>query len=264
MKTNPRAKHFRTMYVDAFAGTGKMEYLPTNQAALFEQPRIELKGSAARALEVSPEFDKYVFIELNSARFQELSKLKKKFPAKAGRIEVHNEEANRFLQQLCATTEWRRWRAVVILDPFAMNVSWSTVESLAQTRAVDMWWLFPCGAFNRLLTRDKKPPEKWSAAVTRICGTTEWLSRFYEPRVQSGLFGAMSSENKIIGFEGISEFLLERLSSVFAKVVKKPLVLVNSHNSPIFMLFFAAGNPTGAPTAVKIANSVIQHSGNKN
>lgn len=262
LKTNARAKFLRTMYVDAFAGSGRMDYVPTEQVPLFEAPKEYLKGSAARALEVTPEFDRYIFIEANKARCDELSKLKQQFPQKAERIDIHNEDANIFLEKWCATTDWTRWRAVVLLDPFAMNVAWKTVESLADTRGVDMWWLFPCGAFNRLLTRHKKPPTRWAEALTRICGTAEWEERFYKTSAEPGLFGSIHSQDKTAGFENINQFLLDRLASIFAGVVERPLFLVNSNNSPIFMLFFAASNPKGAPTAVKIANSVIKHSGN--
>jgi three-Cys-motif partner protein len=149
----------------------------------------------------------------------------------------------------------------VLLDPFAMDVSWKTVEALARTQGIDMWWLFPCGAFNRLLTKDKKPPPKWSDALTRICGTTEWEERFYKTSEKQSLFGPIPSEDKIAGFENINRFLRERLATIFAGVVDRSLFLVNSNNSPIFMLFFAASNPKGAAAAVKIANWVIKNSG---
>jgi len=263
LKRNPRAKHLSTMYVDAFAGSGRMDYAPSKQAQLFEASKQPyLKGSAARALEVTPEFDKYIFIESKKSRCEELQKLKQKFPQKEQRIDVHNEDANTFLMKWCTATDWTKWRAVVLLDPFAMNVAWKTVEALARTHAVDMWWLFPCGAFNRLLTKGKKPPPKWSAALTRICGTNEWEERFYRASEQPGLFGSIHSEDKTAGFEIINQFLRERLATVFAGVVDRPLFLVNSNNSPMFMLFFAASNPRGAVPAVKIANWVIQHSGN--
>jgi three-Cys-motif partner protein len=260
---NSRARHFSTMYVDAFAGSGRMQFIPTGQAKLFEgSEQISLKGSATRALEVRPEFNQYIFIETKKARCNQLLQLKQEFPEKQERIHVHNTDANAYLINWCAITDWNKWRAVVLLDPFAMNVSWETVETLAKTQAVDMWWLFPCGAFNRLLTKGKKPPPNWSAALTRICGTTEWEERFYKSNEKIGLFGPIRSEDKTAGFELINQFLRERLASVFAGVVDRPLFLVNSNNSPIFMLFFASSNPKGASTAVRIANWVIRHSGN--
>jgi three-Cys-motif partner protein len=68
LTTNPRAKHFSTIYLDAFAGSGKMQYLPTSQAKLFDSSKeTDLKGSASRALEVTPEFNRYIFIETSKA-----------------------------------------------------------------------------------------------------------------------------------------------------------------------------------------------------
>ncbi len=260
--TNPQARHFKTIYVDAFAGTGRISYLPDEQADLFVHERDEyVKGSATRALEVEPGFDKYVFIESEPAKCAELRALRGQFPDKSTRIEIRNEEANKFLRGWCASTDWKSWRAVVLLDPFAMDVGWETIEALAETKGVDLWWLFSCGAFNRLLTKGTKPPRKWADALTRVCGTSDWEERFYRTALDEGLFGPMQVEEKISGFAEINFFLRERLKSVFIGVAKQPLYLVNSNNTPLFMLFFAASNPKGAVIATRIANWIIEHSG---
>ena len=259
---NPGARHFSTMYVDAFAGTGRIAYMPDLQDALFRDREQYVKGSAARALEVKPEFNRYIFIESDPDRYAVLEQLKVAHPEKSERIEVRNEDANLFLKRWCAQTDWKRWRAVVLLDPYAMDVPWSTIEALARTKGIDLWWLFPCGAFNRLLTRGAKPPQPWRDALTRICGTDAWEQRFYEVQTHDGLFGPMQTEQKISSFAGINAFLRERLESIFVGVAKQPLYLVNSQNTPIFMLFFAASNPKGAATATRIANWIIEQSGN--
>ncbi len=248
--------------MDAFAGTGKIEFEPDDQALLFGQREEYVEGSAMRALAVKPEFDKYIFIESDARRCEQLRSLRESFPDKAGRIFVHNEDANTFLLKWCAQTDWNRWRAVVLLDPFAMNVSWDTVSALAATHGVDFWWLFACGAFNRLLTRAKKPPASWAKVLTRVCGTSDWEERFYRSHQEPGLYGPMETDEKVSAFKDIHEFLTERLQSVFVKVANRPLYLVNSTNTPIFMLFFASSNPKGARTAVKIADWIIKNSGN--
>ena len=43
---------------------------------------------------------------------------------------------------------------------------------------------------------------------------------------------------------------------IFARVAPKPYVLRNSKNTPLNLFCFAAGNPKGAPTAVKIAQEI--------
>src|SRR5437016_2140181 len=40
-------------------------------------------------------------------------------------------------------------------------------------------------------------------------------------------------------------------------VSDKPRVLANSSNIPLYLLCFAAGNPAGAPVALKIANHLL-------
>lgn len=62
---------------------------------------------------------------------------------------------------------------------------------------------------------------------------------------------------KEAGFDKIGKFFIERLETVFTKVAQNPLLLYNSKNVPIYLLCFAAGNPRGAPTAVKIAQDIL-------
>ncbi|WP_375494674.1 hypothetical protein [uncultured Nostoc sp.] len=40
---------------------------------------------------------------------------------------------------------WRSNRAVLFLDPFGMQIPWSTIEAIAHTEAIDLWYLFPLG-----------------------------------------------------------------------------------------------------------------------
>ena len=51
---------------------------------------------------------------------------------------------------------------------------------------------------------------------------------------------------------------MKRLKTVFAQVAPNPLILTNSKEVPIYLLCFAAGNPKGAPTAVKIAKDILK------
>jgi hypothetical protein len=56
--------------------------------------------------------------------------------------------------------------------------------------------------------------------------------------------------------EKIQEFIQERLGQCFARVAEG-LVLRNSRSSPLYSLCFAAANERGAPTAVKIAQNIL-------
>lgn len=56
----------------------------------------------------------------------------------------------------------------------------------------------------------------------------------------------------------VASDFLGRLESVFEKTVEYPLIPHNSKHSPMYALCFAAGNPKGAPTAVKIASHLVR------
>jgi three-Cys-motif partner protein len=269
MQKNLRAQHFTTVYVDAFAGTGhRVESKPGAQAGEPLFPELAeadaqqfLKGSARIALEQNPGFDKYIFIESNPAHCAELEKLRDDFPEKADRIEIHHGVANAFLDGWCQRTDWRKHRAVVFLDPYGMQVDWVTVEAIAKTEAIDLWFLFALGsAFNRLLTTKKPPPEVWANALTRTFGTDAWKDAFYPKKQTLGLFDTIETQEKDADFDAIGRFFVDRLKTVFCKVAENPLPLRNSTNVPIYLLCFAANNPKGASTAVKIASHVLRRS----
>jgi three-Cys-motif partner protein len=267
-KKNVRASYFTIIYVDAFAGTGqRVESAGSRGKAAGGTLRDEddsdaealQKGSAIIALEVDPPFDRYVFIEKRAKRVSELEALRREFPDKAPKIQVERADANEYLKQWCERTDWQRHRAVVFLDPYGMQVAWATIEAIAATKAIDLWILFPLGmAVNRLLTKHQPPPKKWGDALTRTFGTDAWRQEFYPKKKEATLFGEEETERKETDFERIGRFFMERLKGSFAKVAPNPLVMTNSKGVPIYLLCFAAGNPKGAPTAVKIAKYILQ------
>jgi len=257
-------KPFTRTYVDAFAGTGyrvqkQREFGVPNLFAEVHDADTQglLKGSAKLALEVEPPFDRFVFVETDGDKVAELKRLKAEHPDKAGQIQIIRADANAFLQEYCDKQDWRGRRAVVFLDPFATEVTWNTVEAIARTRAIDVWILFPLMALNRLLAND--PKKSFKKRLDAIFGTGEWFQRFYHTSRLPDVFGqSVEKIQKACDFRSIGGFYQERLRSVFAGVAGKSRVWNNSRHSPLFQLFFAAGNPKGAPIAVRIANHLLK------
>lgn len=263
---NPRAQKLTPIYVDAFAGTGYRSKprridAQTPLFAELTEPEADafLKGSAQIALEVDPSFKQYVFIEQDAGRAGELENLKLRFPAKAQAITIVQEEANVYLKGWCEQADWHICRAVMFLDPYGMQVDWPLIEAIARTQAIDLWLLFPLGvAVNRLLTKDEPPPADWADALTRILGTDQWKEAFYPVRRERTLFGEEETHAKEADFDKIGQFFVNRLKTVFNKVAENPLPLRNSRNVPLYLLCFAAGNPRGAPTAIRIAQDILR------
>lgn len=164
--TNERARYFRRWYVDAFAGTGLRNQRPDDDGPetlpLFESdPDVDgfTKGSARIALEIEPPFHRYLFIDKDPEFAAALRELTAQFPEVSNQVEIENADANTVLVDWAHRVDWHRNRAVVFLDPYGMQVEWATIEILAETKAVDLWILFPLGqGLNRLLTTDGPHP----------------------------------------------------------------------------------------------------------
>lgn len=258
---------FHLIYIDAFAGTGyRTLKRDENQSELLlpdlAQPDSQhfANGSARIALEIQPRFNEYIFIEKDPARCSELESTKTEFPSAASDILVINADANAYLKQLCRETEWmrRRRRAVLFLDPFGMQVEWDTIVSIANTKAIDLWLLFPLGiGVNRLLRRDGNIDSAFRSRLDSIFGTTDWFDAFYQTYTAENLFGSGTQIRKVSDFHTIERYFVERLRTVFAGVADNPLPLYNSRNNPLYLLCFASSNPKGAPTAIHIAEHVL-------
>jgi three-Cys-motif partner protein len=256
---------FRLMYVDAFAGTGyrgsKADKFTVG--GLFEMPEVDelVKGSARIALEVDPPFDQYVFIEKNKRRFAALKRLETEFPERRDRMRFVQKEANTAIQELCHTTDWRTIRAVMFLDPYGMQVDWQTIETIAATRCIDLWYLFPAGmGVVRLTPRHGDIPQNWQARLDRMLPDSGWRDVFYVEEEERDLFGnLMPVRKKATDIARIEAYLLRNMKAIFAGVAEHGLPLRNSRNQCMYLLVFASGNPKGAPIALKIAQHILKN-----
>lgn len=152
---NSSARHFETIYVDAFAGTGSRasrEDIDSEVIPSDKDSQSYRQGSVSIALELDSPFHQYFLIDKNPDHAQELNRLAENYPER--KITIAPGDANDVLRSWCADFDARKSRAVVFLDPYGMQVEWPTIEAIASTQAVDMWLLFPLGqAVNRLLTK---------------------------------------------------------------------------------------------------------------
>ena len=261
-------QYFKFAYIDAFAGTGyREEKAPTekDQIFLFEKEDMnEIKnytdGSARIALKITPEFDKYIFIESSKKHFLELNKLKGENKDKMHKIQIINTDANSYIKDICSNYKWKEHRAVMFLDPYGMQVEWDTIKAIASTEAIDLWYLFPLGVgVNRLLKKESdRVPDSWSKRLDIILGTQDWRSAFYKNIEEDTLFGVKMRSVKSADFSKITAFFVARLKTIFAGVADNPLLLFNSRNNPLYLLCFASGNPRGAKTAIKIAQDILK------
>lgn len=261
-----KTRSFVYAYIDAFAGTGyrtlKKDEADNEYMLSFleDDTKDFIDGSARIALKVTPRFSRYIFVEKDSERLQQLSALKVDFPHLADDIRIVHSDANSYLQKICQKkVNWVSRRAVLFLDPFGMQVQWQTLEAIANTEAIDLWLLFPLGvAVNRMLKKDAKIPQKWEERLNDLFGTDDWKQAFYETKTIYTLFGEETRVEKVGDpFKSISQYFVERLRAIFPGVAPNPLPLYNSRNNPLYLLCFASGNKKGSKTAIKIAQDIL-------
>ena len=166
-----------------------------------------------------------------------------------------NSDANKQIEMLAkAMHNDNSLAALVLLDPFGMQVDWKPVEQLKGTRT-DLWILIPTGVIvNRLL--DRKCELTHAEKLTSFFGKDEDFLRdyFYKRKKVDTLFGETEIIEKVKKpIEKIAELYIEQLKTIFDYVTEKPLVLYNTRNTPIFHFACASNNQT----AIKIASQII-------
>jgi three-Cys-motif partner protein len=255
---------FDLWYIDAFAGTGyRTIHHPARPAGLFgseEEPaKRELRrGSAQIAIEVKPNFDFLVFIEKREDFAHELENLRARYPDR--RIQVVNGEANAALLSLLQNNSWKSVRAVLFLDPYGMHVDWTTLDEVAKTRAIDVWYLFPLSGFYRQMPKahSKLDYEKRSA-LNRIFGTNSWEDAFYpKPVRMHTLYGEdtvvrMPRRGRISDYE---KYAKERLETIFGAVLK-PMRLPRERGPTRYLLFLCISSRNSR--AIEIASRIGNH-----
>jgi three-Cys-motif partner protein len=249
---------FSLAYVDCFAGSG---YRTTSDDAEdiedHETSDAFKDGSARIALKKTPGFDQFYFVEKDPSRFADLRKTLDEFPSK--RITISKNDANDFISEFCAQS-WRSTRAVMFLDPYGMQVDWSSLETIAKTGAVDLWILIPIGIGpNRLLVKDGTISQSWEDKLSRFfgCSKESWYEDLYPKTGQMGLFEDEPEERKKLSLNGIANYIRGRLESIFEHVAPNPRPIGPPKNPEMYYLFFAASNEKGGKIAVRIADHLL-------
>jgi len=246
-KPSPQ-RQFTRIYIDAFAGTGECE-IRTD-----EQTVATIAGSAKIALETVPAFDEVHLVDLNPAHVEELNRLASMYSTT---VEVHLDEANSAINKLLARN-WKNSRGVIFLDPYGMTVPWTTLERIAATKALDVWYLFPLSAIYRQAATNfaKVDPGK-AKALDAVLGTQDWRVHFYQEDAQAGLLSAEQDKVRTYGSTEIALYVRDRLAQVFIGWVSEPLYLRSTKDAPLFALFCCISNP--APSAVDLAKRIANH-----
>jgi three-Cys-motif partner protein len=251
---------FDLWYIDGMAGTGERTETRVRGGLLGEPHEVRVEvfaGSAKRALAVRPPFHHFVFIEEDPRRCEALDALKRQYPDID--IRILPGDANEVLKDLIGRPPWTRKdeglaRGVVFLDPYAMQVDWSTLAVLAKTRVLDVWYLFPLQAVIRQLAYSYSGIGAKEPKLDRVLGP-EWRELYEMPEPvldQASLFDLDPNEEdgelrRAATKRQVEAWFHGRLKSVFA-YSSTPLPILTTSRRQDFSLFLAVANPGKAAT----------------
>lgn len=257
---------WKLIYFDGFAGSGSrnedtssednqlmIDLIDEHQIAAEEL--TPYKGAAERVLNIVQDgFDFYYFIDKDAASSCQLQEKLASYQ-KDKRLEFRHSDANIEVSKLAdAMRKNSKLKALVLLDPFGMQVDWSSIERLKGT-STDLWILIPTGVIvNRLL--DRKCKLTHIEKLTSFFGKDEAFLRnyFYSTHQDMTLFGDVEVIEKVKEpIRKIAELYIQQMKTIFKHVTEQPLVLYNTRNAPIFHFACASNNES----AIKIAHEII-------
>ncbi|HBP37726.1 MAG TPA: hypothetical protein DD640_03105 [Clostridiales bacterium] len=241
--------HFRRIYIDAFAGTGSVDIKVDGK-------EITIDGSARIALSGTCPFDEYIFVEQNSERAYELLKLKNEYPGR--NIKIYSEDCNEMIQQICRDRNLKYSRVLLFLDHYSTEVAWSTIKEISATDVIDLWYLFPLSAMNRMMPKNGRVTEGSERKLNSLFGDDTWKNLYQKPK-QISLFENDEDKERQTNNKQVIEYIYNKLNSIFEFVIDEPMILRNSKNSPLFALFFAMTNqsPKAKYLARKLATEIL-------
>lgn len=259
------AYDWKLIYFDGFAGSGTKDNDENSELLneLFSDNHFDeldvYKGSAERILNIVQRgFDFYYFIDKdeksNNILKERLLETTNKYVQ--NQLNFRANDANQEIVKLAnALHQNSKYKSLVLLDPFGMQIKWQTIELLKDT-GTDLWILIPTGVIvNRLL--DRKGKLKSIEKLTSFFGMSEDIIRnsFYKSAKANTLFGEEEIIQKIEEpIKKIAELYIDKLKNCFKFVTEHSLVLYNSKNVPIYHFAFASNNEN----AKKIAGQIIK------
>ena len=248
-KFNPK-KH----YIDCFSGTGEVEIGTGNS----------IDGSARRMLD--KDFQCFHFVEKNPDYIKQLEN-QLRGNEKFNKCIFYNADVNVALPKIVdgINSSHRALisshRALIFLDPFGLQVKWSTIEKLREFKFLDVFCLFPVHAIKRALpiTDNSEGLSLHPDMKKTVCDclglTEEKILEMVYKKMGPDLFGSdMVCRNA--STEVIRDIFFKNLKTLFP-YVHRPIPLEIDGKATLFILFlFSTNNSKNAHALIKkFANS---------
>ena len=240
------AQNLHHLYIDGFAGPGHN---------LSRESGEIVPGSPLNALLTEPPFREYHFIDKDPTRAKQLQS---RVDNRAN-VHVYAGDCNEILLKKvfpqAQYTEFRR--ALCVLDPFNIDLSWEVVATAGRMRSVEIFLNFMVMDMNMnvLLSNPEKADSEQVSRMTRFWGDESWRNVAYRDDPQHKLFGNTSAGSNKVKIRDANEKIAEAYRRRLIEVsgfgfAPTPLRFPNKRGNTIYYLFFASPNKT--------ANKIVQ------
>ena len=227
-------------YIDGFAGAGIHISKTSNEFVL---------GSPAKALNITPSFNEFHFIDLDGSKAEMLSEISKSNK----NVAVYEGDCNKILLDrifpLVMYEDYKR--AICLLDPYGLHLDWEVMKTAGQLKTIEIFLNFPVMDMNMnvLWSNPNNVTQRQKDRMNFYWGDDSWREAAYNK--EEGLFDII--EEKATN-EVIAEAFRERLERVACfRYVPMPMPMRNTKGAIVYYLFFASPNKTGA----KIINDIF-------
>lgn len=237
---DPKRNYIHHAYIDAFAGSGTHISRATGQF---------ISGSPVNALNISPPFEEYVFIDKDPGTVRALREV----AGSRSDIRVYEGDSNDLLlKDVYPTMTFEKYRrALCLLDPYGLDLRWEVIETAGRMKTIEIFLNFPIMDMNRnvLLSDASRMDAGQIARMNAFWGDDSWRPIMYEQ--QENLFGV--EEVKIGTNHDIAAAFQNRLKEKarFA-YVPEPVVMRNSRNAMLYYLFFASSKAVASSIVTDI------------
>jgi three-Cys-motif partner protein len=221
------------VYIDAFAGAG---------VHVSRETGAWVAGSPLVALEISPPFREYHFIDLNRKK---ASLLREIAARDRSNVWVYEGDANAvLLNEVFPRVRYEDYRrGLCLLDPYGLHYTWEVVRTAGKMRTIELFLNFPVAAMNRtVLLRDLSVADQREIQrMTAFWGDDSWREAAYTTK--RSLFGDLEKREN----PTMAEAYRRRLHDVAGfDYVSEPLHMRNSKNAPLYYLILASHKPAAS------------------
>ena len=237
----------RWLYIDAFAGPGIHLSKATGEV---------VEGSPLIALNTTPPFSEYHFIDSDPARADQLRAIS----GSRADVHIYSDDCNDvLLQRVFPRAKFNEYRrALCLLDPYNINLKWEVIERAGQMGSVEVFLNFMIMDINRNAlrrNRDKAIQSKIDQ-LTRLWGDGTWEEAAFSSE------GKLFDDPEKVSNEVFEAAFRERLKKKASfKFVSKPMPMKTKTNAIIYYLYFASQKPVAAGIVDDIFNKYRKRQG---